>query len=70
MRDTAPLDRIAFALAFLLTVAAALAVAWWYGFGWRVMARPFALPLFFAMFASAIGMPAYYILRYLRKRKH
>jgi hypothetical protein len=69
MRSKSHVDVVAFALSSLLTLAVALAVAWWYGFDLRVMvARPFALPLFISMFAGAVGMPTYYILRYVRRR--
>jgi hypothetical protein len=69
MRTKSHVDIFAFAMSSLSTLAAAFAVAWWYGFGWRVMAKPFALPLFIFMFGGAVGMPAYYILRYARTRK-
>jgi hypothetical protein len=69
MRTKSHVDIVAFAISSLLTLAVAFAVAWWYGFGWRVMAKPFALPLFIFMFGGAVGMPTYYILRYVRRRK-
>jgi hypothetical protein len=68
MRNKSPMDRIAFTLSALATLAAALFVAWWYHLDWKVMMKPFAFPLFIGMFAGAVGMPAYFILRYIRKR--
>ena len=67
MRKKSQLDFLSLGLSALLTVAVALAVAGWYGFG-RVMVKPFALPLFIFMFAAAVGMPAYGILLYVRRR--
>jgi hypothetical protein len=69
MQNESRVDRVALAASFLVTLAVAYFVARWYGFGWTVMAKPFALPLFIAMFGGAVGMPAYYILRYVRSRK-
>jgi hypothetical protein len=69
MRNNSRADTIAFVLSTLVTLAAAPFVAWWYHLGWKVMMKPFALPLFIAMFAGAVGMPAYFILRYIRNRK-
>jgi hypothetical protein len=68
MRNKSRLDTVAFALSTLATLAAALLAAWWYHLDWKVMMKPFALPMFIAMFAGAVGMPAYFILRYIRKR--
>jgi hypothetical protein len=66
---TKSLDIVAFAISSLLTLAVAFAVSRWYDFAWKVMAKPFALPLYIFMFGGAVGMPAYYILRYVRRRK-
>jgi hypothetical protein len=63
------LDRVAFAVASMLALVAAFFFARWYGLGWAVMAKPFALPLFIGMFWMAVGFPAYYVVRYIRRAK-
>jgi len=54
-------DFASLAGATLLTLAIALSVGWWYGLDWNAAMR-FA-PQYFGMFALAVGIPAYYLLR-------
>jgi len=61
------LDRVAYALAALLTLASGFFVAWWYGLDREVIFHYSFL--FFGMFAATVGAPAYYVLRYARGRR-
>ena len=61
------LDRVAYAFAVVLTLASAFFIAWWYGLDRSVIFHNAFL--FFGMFASAVGAPAYYVLRYARARR-
>ena len=64
MQRKQSLDLVAFASALMLTLALAFVVGWWYGLNWSVVNR-FAV-LYLSMFAMAVGIPCYYILRYVR----
>ena len=56
------MDFLAFAIAATLTSTVALLVAWWYVLEWSVVLK--YLPLYLGMFAMAVGVPAYYVLRH------
>ena len=57
-------DFVAFAVASLLTVVLATFVAWWYSLG-LTSSTQHAL-WYLGMFAMAVGIPSYYVVRAIR----
>ena len=67
MTSLSALDIKAFTGALLLTGAIALSVAWIYGLDLHVLAK-FGL-FYTGLFAMAVGVPSYYVLRYINGQK-
>ena len=61
-------DLVAIFSAAFLTVAVALFVAWSYPLDITGLLR-FPGLVYFAMFAGVIGMPAYFLIRYVRSQR-
>ena len=61
-------DLVAFFGAAFLTVAVALFVAWSYPLDITVLLR-FPGLVYFVMFAGVIGMPSYFLIRYVRSQR-
>ena len=71
MRNTQRKDLVALLLSVVLTVASASLAAWGYGITWHEVVAPgfFGFPVFLGMFVGAVGMPAYFIIRHIRRRQ-
>jgi len=67
MQRKPSLNLLAFIVAVLVTLAAALFTAWWYGLDWNVVYK-FA-PLYVGMFVMAVGVPVYYTFRLRTSRR-
>jgi hypothetical protein len=67
MARKSSIDFVAFTFASLVTLAVALSTGWWYVFDWTVVVK-FAL-LYIGMFAIAVGVPSYYLIRFVSAQK-
>lgn len=66
------LDLVALLLSVLVTGVVAICAAWWYGIAWQdiTSAGAFGPPFYAFIFGCFVGLPAYYVSRYLRARRY
>lgn len=72
MRNTIPIDRIAFVAAMIFTIGIAVLAAQCYNIRWEDITKGgfFGFPIFIGMFALAVGIPIYMGIRIFRLRRN